>query len=68
MTGLVRSSSAVTVAAIRFRHAGLLCRAPALWVLFGSNVGTTMTGWIVALVGLKFKIRGAGAAAGGRRQ
>jgi phosphate:Na+ symporter len=25
-------------------------------VLFGANVGTTMTGWIVALVGLKFKV------------
>ena len=56
VTGLVQSSSAVTVAAIGFVNAGLLGLAPALWVLFGSNVGSTMTGWIVALVGLKFKI------------
>jgi len=56
VTGMVQSSSAVTVAAIGFVNAGLLGLAPALWVLFGSNVGSTMTGWIVALVGLKFKI------------
>jgi len=56
VTAMVQSSSAVTVAAIGFVNAGLLGLAPALWVLFGANVGTTMTGWIVAMVGLKFKI------------
>jgi phosphate:Na+ symporter len=56
VTALVQSSSAVTVAAIGFVNAGLLGLGPALWVLFGANVGTTMTGWIVALVGLKFKV------------
>ncbi|MDZ4130454.1 MAG: Na/Pi symporter, partial [Hydrogenophaga sp.] len=56
VTSLVQSSSAVTVAAIGFVNAGLLSLGPALWVLFGANVGTSMTGWIVALVGLKFKV------------
>jgi Na/Pi-cotransporter len=56
VTALVQSSSAITVAAIGFVNAGLLSLGPALWVLFGANVGTTMTGWIVALIGLKFKI------------
>lgn len=56
VTALVQSSSAVTVAAIGFVNAGLLALGPALWVLFGANVGTTTTGWVVALVGLKFKI------------
>ena len=56
ITALVQSSSAVTVAAIGFVNAGLLTLGQSLWVLFGSNVGTTMTGWLVALVGLKFKI------------
>jgi phosphate:Na+ symporter len=56
VTALVQSSSAVTVALIGFVNAGMLSLSPALWVLFGANVGTTMTGWIVALVGLKFKI------------
>ncbi len=56
LTALVQSSSAVTVAAIGFVNAGLLTLGQSLWVLFGSNVGTTMTGWLVALVGLKFKV------------
>lgn len=56
VTSLVQSSSAVTVAAIGFVNAGLLTLGQALWVLFGANVGTTMTGWLVALAGLGFKI------------
>lgn len=56
VTALVQSSSAVTVAAIGFVNAGLLTLGQSMWVLFGANVGTTMTGWLVALVGLKFKI------------
>jgi phosphate:Na+ symporter len=56
VTVLVQSSSAVTVATIGFVNAGLLSLGQALWVLFGANVGTTMTGWLVALVGMKFKI------------
>lgn len=56
ITALVQSSSAVTIAAIGFVNATLLGLGQALWVLFGANVGTTMTGWIVALIGLKFKI------------
>jgi len=56
VTALVQSSSAVTVATIGFVNAGLMSLGGALWVLFGANVGTTMTGWIVALVGLKLQV------------
>jgi len=56
VTAIVQSSSAVTVATIGFVNAGLLSLSQALWVLFGTNVGTSMTGWLVAVVGLKFKI------------
>ena len=56
VTAMVQSSSAVTVASIGFVNAGLLGLGPAIWVLFGANVGTTMTGWVVALLGLSFKI------------
>ena len=56
LTAVVQSSSAVTVAAIGFVNAGLLTLGQVLWVLFGSNVGTTMTGWLVAFLGLKIKI------------
>jgi phosphate:Na+ symporter len=53
ITGLVQSSSAVTVATLGFVNAGLLELSRAIWVIFGSNVGTTMTGWLVALTGLE---------------
>jgi len=56
VTALVQSSSAVTVAAIGFVNAGVLSLGQVLWVLFGSNVGTTLTGWLVALFGLEFDI------------
>jgi len=56
LTALVQSSSAVTVAAIGFVNAGMLTLERSVWVVFGSNIGTTMTGWLVALVGFKIKI------------
>lgn len=59
VTALVQSSSAVTVATIGFVNAGLLPLAPAIWVVIGSNLGTTMTGWIVALVGIKLDVAAA---------
>lgn len=59
VTSLVQSSSAVTVAAIGFVNAGLLTLSQALWVLFGANVGTTMTGWLVAATGFGFRIEAA---------
>lgn len=57
VTALVQSSSAVTVAVIGFVNAGLLSLASALWVLFGASIGTTATGWIVALAGLKINLQ-----------
>lgn len=56
ITALVQSSSAVIVTTLGFTNAGMLRLKQAAWVVFGSNVGTTMTAWIVALVGLKFKV------------
>jgi phosphate:Na+ symporter len=56
ITAAVQHSGAVTVAAIGFVNAGLLTLQQAIWVVFGSNVGTTMTGWIVALIGLRIEI------------
>lgn len=56
VTALVQSSSAVTVATIGFANAGLLTLGQAVWVIFGSNVGTTMTGWLVALLGFNIRI------------
>lgn len=56
ITGLVQSSSAVTVATIGFVNAGLLNLSQSLGVIFGSNIGTTMTAWLVSLVGFGFNI------------
>ncbi|MBW4934754.1 Na/Pi cotransporter family protein [Marinobacter sp. F4206] len=56
ITGIVQSSSAVTIATIGFVNAGLLSLGQSLGVIFGANVGTTMTGWLVSLVGFGVKI------------
>lgn len=59
ITGLVQSSSAVTVAIIGFVNAGLMDLRRAVIVIFGSNVGTTMTAWLVAAVGLNLDVKAA---------
>ncbi|MCV6611315.1 MAG: Na/Pi cotransporter family protein [Amphritea sp.] len=56
ITALVQSSSAVTVATIGFVNAGLLNLGQSIAVIYGCNIGTTMTGWLVATIGFKFKI------------
>ena len=55
-TAILQSSSATTVAAVGFVSAGLLTFEQALGVIFGANLGTTVTGWLVALLGLKLSI------------
>lgn len=57
ITSLVQSSSAITVAIIGFANAGLLTLLQTIYVIYGSNVGTTMTGWLVVLVGFKVSIK-----------
>ena len=57
MTALVQSSSAVTVASLGFVNAGLLSMRHALGIVYGANIGTTMTGWLVAVVGFKLNIQ-----------
>ncbi len=57
MTAIVQSSSAVTVASLGFVNAGLINMRQALGIVYGANIGTTMTGWLVALVGFKFNIQ-----------
>jgi phosphate:Na+ symporter len=55
-TAVLHSSSAVTVTAVGFVGAGLLSFPQALGLILGANVGTTVTGWTVALLGLGLKI------------
>ncbi|NNC81049.1 MAG: Na/Pi cotransporter family protein [Acidimicrobiales bacterium] len=52
-TAIIQSSSATTVTAVGFVGAGLLTFGEALGIIFGANIGTTITGWLVALFGFK---------------
>ncbi|GAB4350926.1 MAG: hypothetical protein Kow0026_07540 [Oricola sp.] len=55
-TALIQSSSATTMIAIGLVGAGLLTFPHALGIIFGANIGTTITGWLVAALGFKFKL------------
>jgi phosphate:Na+ symporter len=56
VTAIIQSSSAFTVIVISFVNAGLLSLTQFIGVLFGTNIGTTVTGWIISLVGFKLSI------------
>jgi phosphate:Na+ symporter len=55
-TAILQSSSATTVAAVGFVGAGLMTFDSSLGIVFGANIGTTITGWLVALFGFKLKL------------
>jgi phosphate:Na+ symporter len=56
LTALVQSSSATTVMVVSFVNAGLLTLTESIGVIMGANIGTTVTAWIISLVGFKVKI------------
>ena len=55
-TCMVQSSSATTVMVVSFVNAGLLTLVQSIGVVMGANIGTTLTGWLVSILGFKFKI------------
>ena len=55
-TCMVQSSSATTVMVVSFVNAGLLTLVQSIGVIMGANIGTTLTGWLVSILGFKFKI------------
>lgn len=55
-TAIVQSSSLVSVIVISFLSAELIGLTQAVGVIFGSNIGTTTTAWLVSSFGLKIKI------------
>ena len=57
VTAMIQSSGATVVMAIGFVGAGLLTFPQALGVIFGANIGTTFTGWIVALLGFTLNLK-----------
>ena len=55
-TAILQSSSATTVATVGFVGASLMAFPEALGIIFGANIGTTITGWLVALLGFKLQL------------
>ncbi len=49
ITALIQSSSATTVMVVGFVNAGLMNLQNAVWVIMGANIGTTITGQLIAL-------------------
>lgn len=56
ITMIIQSSGATTVMVVSFVNAGLITLTQSIGVIFGANIGTTITAWIVALFGFNFNI------------
>lgn len=56
VTALIQSSSATTLMVVSFVNAGLLNLVQAISVIMGANIGTTVTAWIISLLGFKVDI------------
>src|SRR5215471_7547005 len=59
VTLIVQSSSATTMTTIGLVSAGLLTFTQGLGLVFGANVGTTGTGWLIALIGVRVSLTAA---------
>jgi phosphate:Na+ symporter len=59
VTLIVQSSSATTMTTIGLVGAGLLTFSQGLGLVFGANVGTTGTGWLIALIGVRVSLTAA---------
>lgn len=56
VTSIIQSSSATTVMVVSFVNAQILSLTQAIGIIFGANIGTTVTAWIVSFLGFSFKI------------
>ena len=56
VTAIIQSSGATTVMVVSFVNAGIMTLTQAIGVIFGANIGTTVTAWIVSLIGFSFDI------------
>lgn len=56
ITALIQSSSATTVMVVSFVNAGLLTLTQSIGVIMGANIGTTVTAWIISMLGFKVDI------------
>ncbi|MFO7828502.1 MAG: Na/Pi cotransporter family protein, partial [Bacteroidales bacterium] len=56
ITAIIQSSSATTVMMVSFVNAGLLSLLESIGVIMGANIGTTVTAWLISLLGFKIDI------------
>ncbi|MBP8791493.1 MAG: Na/Pi cotransporter family protein [Breznakibacter sp.] len=56
VTSIIQSSSATTVMIVSFVNAGLMTLSESIGVIMGANIGTTVTGWIISILGFKVNI------------
>jgi phosphate:Na+ symporter len=56
ITAIIQSSSATTVMIVSFVNAGLLTLIESAGVIMGANIGTTVTAWLISILGFKVKM------------
>jgi phosphate:Na+ symporter len=56
ITAVIQSSSATTLMVVSFANAGLLTLREAIGVIMGTNIGTTVTAWLISILGFKFSL------------
>ena len=56
ITAVIQSSSATTLMVVSFANASLLSLFEATGIIMGANVGTTITGWLISILGFKVKM------------
>ncbi len=56
VTSLLQASAATILATIGFVSAGFISFTQAIFIVFGANLGTSVTGWIVSLLGFQVKL------------
>ena len=53
VTGIIQSSSATTVMVVGFVNSGIMALKQAINVIMGANIGTTVTPWLLSLIGIE---------------
>jgi len=56
ITAVIQSSSATTVMLVSFVNAGLINLVESIGIIMGANIGTTVTAWLISILGFKVQI------------
>lgn len=57
VTGLVQSSSVISLLVLAFVEAGIFSFSNAMGIILGTNIGTTLDSWVIATLGFKYNIQ-----------